>query len=235
MRKIAVLQSNYIPWKGNFDLINSVDEFVLYDDVQYTKNDWRNRNQIKTHNGLLWLTIPIKRVHKFQDIKDTLVANQDWCAKHFQSLHQFYAKAPYFDLYADELKKLYQECEKETHLSIINYRFLTLICKYLGIQTDITWSMDYHLESTNRVERLIEVCQKTGADHYLSGPAAKDYNDPAMWEENKIELEYFSYQGYPKYPQLFGPFRHNVTVLDLLFNVGPDAPQYMLSFKDKDG
>lgn len=233
MKKIAVLQSNYIPWKGVFDLINSVDEFIIYDDVQFTKNDWRNRNKIKTHTGLLWLTIPIQHTHGFQDIKDTIVANHDWCETHWKTIHQFYTKAPYFEFYAQEIEETYEECSQLDHLSLINMRFYQLINRFLSIPTPMSWSMDYDLKAIDANRRLIELCQKAGATHYLTGPSAKDYIDTKIWTKNQIEIEYFSYQGYPEYPQLFGPFEHQVSVLDLLINTGPNAPQYLLSFPDE--
>lgn len=230
MKRIAVLQSNYIPWKGVFDLINSVDEFILYDDVQYTTKDWRNRNKIKTHTGLLWLTIPIAKKTSHGQIQHTQVANHTWGKKHWQTLHQFYTRAPYFDRYAEAIKATYEQYASEDHLSRINYQFYQLICGFLGITTPITWSMDYSLTATEKNRRLIELCHQTGGTHYLSGPAAKNYMDPKIWAENQINLDYFSYEGYPEYPQLFGPFEHFVSVLDLLFNTGPNAREYMLSF-----
>jgi len=230
MKRIAILQSNYIPWKGVFDLINSVDEFILYEDVKYTKRDWRNRNKIKTKDGLRWLTIPIKNTHGYQAIKDTLVFNHTWCEEHWRTLHHSYARAPYFNLYADEIKALYENCAREDHLSNINYNFYKLINKFLDIITPITWSMDYHPTTTGKNQRGIELCHKAGATHYLSGPAAKDYIEIELWQKNNLTLEYFSYDGYPEYPQLYSPFEHNVSILDLLFHTGPKARQYLLSF-----
>jgi len=230
MKRIAILQSNYIPWKGVFDLINSVDEFILYDDVQYTIRDWRNRNQIKTKDGLHWLTIPIKQTNGDKAIKDTLVANHAWCETHWKTIHQYYNKAPYFKRYASEIEAIYTQCDREDYLSNINYIFYQRVNDFLGITTPITWSMDYHLTQTEKNRRLIELCHKAGATHYLSGPAAKNYLEIELWHNNDLTIEYFSYHGYPKYPQLFGPFEHNVSVLDLLFNTGPQASQYMLSF-----
>lgn len=234
MKKVAILQSNYIPWKGVFDLINSVDEFIICDDVQYTKKDWRNRNKIKTYDGIRWLTIPIKHSHGFSLIKDTVVANHTWCETHWKLLHNSYAKAPYFDLYADEIKAVYDKCASENHLSNINYHFYRLINKFLGITTPLTWSMDYHSNASGKNERGIDLCHKAGATHYLSGPAAKSYIDLEVWHKNNISIEFFSYDDYPEYPQLYVPFEHKVSVLDLLFHAGPNAPQYMLSFKKKD-
>lgn len=230
MKKIAILQSNYIPWKGYFDIINMVDEFILYDDMQYTRRDWRNRNKIKTQDGLKWLTIPVENKGKFfQKINETKVTDHDWCESHFRSIHYNYAKAPYFKMYEDIFEKLYEECKTEEYISQVNYKFLTKICEILGIKTKITWSSDYELVD-GKTERLVGLCQSAGGGYYLSGPAAKDYIVDELFENAGIQLDYMDYSGYPEYPQLYGEFEHGVSVLDLLFNVGPDAPKYMKRF-----
>ena len=229
MKKIAILQSNYIPWKGYFDIINLVDEFILYDDMQYTRRDWRNRNKIKTPRGLQWLTIPVVNRGKFyQKIKDTEILDSAWCHDHWKALTLNYGKAPYFKMYEDRIEGLYQACEKETHLSRVNYLFLTEICKILDIPTRITWSSDYELVD-GKTERLVGLCRSAGGTEYLSGPAAKDYIVDELFEEAGIRLTYMDYSGYPEYPQLFGPFEHGVTILDLIFNEGPNARGFMKS------
>ena len=229
MKKIAILQSNYIPWKGYFDIINLVDEFILYDDMQYTRRDWRNRNKIKTPDGLKWRTIPVVNKGKFfQKSNETQVQNSEWCHDHWRALSLNYARAPYFRQYAERLEELYRQCEQETYLSKINYRFLTAICEMLDIHTKITWSSDYEL-AEGKTERLVGLCRSAGGSEYLSGPAAKDYIVDSLFEEAGITLKYMDYSGYPEYPQQFGVFEHGVTVLDLLFNTGPDARKYMKS------
>ena len=229
MKKIAILQSNYIPWKGYFDIINLVDEFILYDDMQYTRRDWRNRNKIKTPDGLKWLTIPVVNKGKFfQKINETQVQNSEWCHDHWRALSLNYARAPYFRQYAERIEELYRQCEQETYLSKINYRFLTAICEMLDIHTKITWSSDYEL-AEGKTERLVGLCRSAGGSEYLSGPAAKDNIVDSLFEEAGITLKYMDYSGYPEYPQQFGAFEHGVTVLDLLFNTGPDARKYMKS------
>lgn len=123
-KKIAIDQSNYIPWKGYFDMINMVDEFVLYDDVQYTRRDWRNRNKIVTPNGLMWLTIPVNVKGKYlQKINETTVVDNSWIVKHERSLQEYYARAPYFYKYKDKIWNLYDQCAQEQYLSKIYYIF----------------------------------------------------------------------------------------------------------------
>lgn len=232
MKKIAILQSNYIPWKGYFDMIHMVDEFILYDDMQYTRRDWRNRNKIKTPSGLQWLTIPVDTKGKFyQKIKETKVKDHDWCEDHFRALRLNYGHAPYFKEYAPIFQELYQQCKEKEFLSDINYLFLTEICKLLGIHTKITWSSDYTL-ADGKTERLVQLVKDAGGQEYLSGPAAKDYIVDQCFEDAHIKLTYMDYSGYPEYSQLFGDFEHGVSILDLLFNVGADAPKYMKSFSE---
>ena len=226
-KKIALLQSNYIPWKGYFDIINMSDEFILFDDAQYTKNDWRNRNQIKTKNGLIWLTIPVVR-NFGQKIKEAQVADQKWRKKHWRSISESYAKAPYFGLFKDKFEELYLG-SSEKFLSKINHKYINLICEILSIETKITWSMDYSLPP-GKTERLISICQQAGASQYISGPAAKDYIDENLFLDAGIKLTYIDYTGYPEYNQLFSPFEHSVSIIDLIFNEGTNARKYMKSF-----
>lgn len=227
MKKIAILQSNYIPWKGYFDLIAAVDEFILYDDMQYTRRDWRNRNKIKTPQGLFWLTVPVVvKGQFFQSIRETQIDNKtDWQKKHWQSLSQHYQRAPFFEEISQWLSPFYTEY-KYTHLSVLNHELLTAVCAYLGITTKITNSWDYHLVE-GKTERLADLCRQAGASEYISGPAAKDYIVEEVFTEKNIKLTWFDYNGYPEYPQLWGDFEHGVTILDLLFNCGKNASCYM--------
>lgn len=226
MKKIAILQSNYIPWKGYFDLIASVDEFVLYDDMQYTRRDWRNRNQIKTPQGAQWLTVPVLAKGKYhQKIRETEIDGTDWAAMHWKALAQNYRKAPHFAQIAEWLAPLYLQ-EPVTHLSQLNRRFIEAICTFLGIQTTITNSWDYNLPE-GKTERLAGVCVQAGGTEYISGPAAKNYIVEKVFADLNIKLTWFDYAGYPEYPQLWGGFDHAVSILDLLFNCGDKAPSYM--------
>lgn len=230
MKKIAILQSNYIPWKGYFDLINMVDEFILYDDMQYTRRDWRNRNIIKTQHGLAWLTIPIEVKGKyFQKTNETKVKNLDWPKKHWQSILCNYAKSKYFSDYKDFFENIYLDFN-ETNLSKINYNFILAVNTVLGIQTKIRWSSEFELEE-GRTEKILGICKQANATTYLSGPAAKDYFNEDLAKQANILVEWMDYSGYPEYGQLHPPFEHGVSVLDLIFNEGPNAKNFMKSFK----
>jgi hypothetical protein len=229
MKKIAIFQSNYIPWKGYFDSINSVDAFVLYDDMQYTKRDWRNRNIIKTKDGNKWLSIPVEVKGKyFQKINETKVSDQKWRKDHWNTIFHNYHKAPFFNDYEEVFRKLYLESE-EDNLSIINYAFIQAICDILGITTTLMWSSDFSL-AEDRNERLINICKQTGSSDYYSGPKAKFYIDEPLFEKNGVKVHWFDYENYQEYSQLYAPFDHAVTILDLIFNEGPCAKKFMKSF-----
>ena len=228
MKKIAILQSNYIPWKGYFDMINMVDEFILYDEVQYTKNDWRNRNKIKTSQGVQWLTIPVRRENLEQKIEDIKITDKKWNVKHWRSLTQNYSKAKYFKEYKDIFEELYLNSNEE-HLSQINYKFIVVICKILDIKTKIRHSTEFNLID-GQTERLLGICKDCNTDVYISGPAAKDYFDEALAKKENIKVEWMNYSNYPEYQQVFEPFEHGVTILDLIFNEGENATKFMKSF-----
>ncbi|MBL7191535.1 WbqC family protein [bacterium] len=228
MKKAAIIQSFYIPWKGYFDIINSVDEFILFDDMQYPRRFWVNRNRIKTPEGFKWLSIPVKVKGKFhQPIKDVKIDYPGWNMKHWETIKRDYSKAPCFKHYSDIFEELYLGCEEE-YISRINYRFISKICELLGIKTKISWSMDYNLVE-GKTERLVELCRQAGADEYISGPAAKAYIEKEKFKRAGIKLTYFDYSGYEEYTQLYPPFIHEVSVIDLIFNTGDYAKYYLKS------
>lgn len=226
IKRIAISQSNYIPWKGYFDMINQVDEFVLYDEVQFTKSDWRNRNRIKTPQGLKWLTIPVRggQSHRINEVE---VADDDWNIKHWEIIRHMYGKAPQFGVYTDTVKQLYVTADMPM-LSEINYHFLAGINKFLGINTSLNWSTDYNATG-DKSERLVSICKQANADIYVSGPTAKTYLDVDLFKREGISVEWMNYDGYEEYPQLHGHFEHAVTILDLLFNTGLDGVYYLKS------
>ena len=224
MKKIAIVQSNYIPWKGYFDMIAAVDEFILYDDMQFTKNDWRNRNLIKTPQGVQWLTVPVGQ-NINRRIRDVLLPDSRWQSKHWKSLSSNYRRAPHFAEMAEWLEPLYL-CETYTHLSQLNRRFIEAVCDFLGIRTVIRCSSEYTL-TQGKTERLADLCIQANGTEYISGPAAKAYIEGGVFADHGIGLTWFDYAGYPEYPQLWGEFTHNVTILDLLFNCGRESHRFM--------
>lgn len=215
-------------------MINMADEFVIYDDMQYTKNDWRNRNKIKTAHGLKWLTIPV--AYKFrgpdtQKINETEVLDKDWGKKHWARLEQCYKEARYFSCYKDELYSLYcEQFEEIKNLSEINVRMIKWICSILDIKTNLVSSKKFQLKE-KKTERLISICQDLDSTIYLSGPSAKNYINRDLFSAAGIDLKWMNYSGYPGYEQLHGDFEQEVSILDLLFNCGIDSKKYMKSFE----
>ncbi len=229
MKKIIITQSNYIPWKGYFDSINIADEFILYDDMQFTRRDWRNRNQIKTRDGVKWLTIPVEVKGKyFQKINETKISDSDWGEKHWITILHNYSKAKYFNEYKKLFEDLYLN-NKEEYLSKVNYNFLKTVCELLGIKTKMIWSDEFNLLE-EKTERLVDICKARGATDYYSGPAAKAYMNEELFERENIKVHYFDYSGYPDYNQLYGDFTHAVSIIDLIFNEGPNSTKFMKSF-----
>ena len=228
-KKVAIVQSNYIPWKGYFDIIASVDEFIVLDEVQFTKNDWRNRNKVKTSNGLKWLTIPVKHERLSQSISSIQTIDGSWASKHWKSLVHSYSRSPYFGTFAKVIEGAYKEAAELRSLSAINLLFIKLICRILEITTVIRPCTDYVLQD-DRVARLVSLCEQASANSYLSGPAAREYIDENAFAMSNIAIAWADYTNYPEYDQLFPPFAHGVSVLDLIFNVGADAKNYISKF-----
>ncbi len=222
-KSIAVVQSNYIPWKGYFDMIRGVDEFFLYDDVQYTRRDWRNRNRIKTPQGIQWLTIPVEVKGKYlQKIRETRVSDPAWARAHWQTLSCCYGKAPFFGALKERFASFFLNCTSPW-LSDINRELILRVAGLLDVATPIRSTVELDLEQTDPSARLLEVCQRAGATEYVSGPAARDYLDVGLFERAGVRVRWMDYSGYPEYAQLHGPFEHAVTALDLLFMTGPSA------------
>lgn len=220
-RRIAISQSNYIPWRGYFDLIDRVDEFVILDDVQYTRQDWRNRNRIKTPKGAEWLSVAIQG--RFgQRVDETLVADPAWAQKHWSKIEQVYRAADHFDAVAPDLRAAYERAGTHEKLTDVNRELLDFVLVQLGVTTPLRSSVDLptHPHAT---ERLITICRALGAEIYLSGPAARAYLDEARFAECGLSVEWMDYSGYPEYPQLHGRFEPAVSAIDLLLNTGAEA------------
>jgi hypothetical protein len=230
MKKIAILQSNYLPWKGVFDMINQVDNFVFYENVQYTRHDWRNRNSIKTPQGLKWLTVPIKKVHQKTKIFEVeIFNNEDWQQKHYNLIKENYSEAPYFWDYHFILEEIYFN-KKWNRLSDLNIYSTKLIASALGIKTQFINSLQLKIdeEKIDKTDKIIQICKKLNADYLLDGPAAQSFILKDKFKKENIKLEYINYE-YPEYKQLYREFAHNVTVLDVIFNCGPNSPKYIFN------
>lgn len=230
MKRIAIIQSSYIPWKGYFDIIHDVDEFIFLDDVQFTTRDWRTRNRIKTANGLLWLSIPAG-ANRHRRICDVRLGDHAWQTKHWESIRHAYGRAPWFHHYESFFADAYLG-QPWSSLSELNQTLTTRIAgELLGIKTRFTDSRQYAAEGV-RTQRLISLVSQCGGTHYLSGPSARAYMEPEAFARHGMTLAYKDYSDYPEYPQTYPPFDHGVSILDLLFNVGPAAPDYIWGHRE---
>lgn len=231
MKKVVILQSNYIPWKGYFDLIHDANTFIFHDDLQYTKNDWRNRNKIMTDSGPRWLTIPTGTDTK-RLICEVRLEDHSWQKAHWALIKQNYLRAPYFSLYAGVFEDFYLG-HKWTDLSTLNQHLIKLIAKdFLKLPAVFEDSRTYHLKSA-KLERVLELVLKAGATHYISGPAAKDYIEEEEFKRIGVDLVWKDYSGYPEYSQRSQSFEHGVSILDTLFNLGPATGEYIWGWREK--
>ena len=225
--KIIITQSNYIPWKGYFTTMKKATHIVLYDDAQYTKRDWRNRNKIITPNGPTWLSIPIDVKGKYlQKINEAKVADRSWCTSHWNKIKQNYKKAPNFKEYSDIFEEIYlRDFPKYDYLTDINSHMLRKCINILGLKTKILDSRDFEITG-GKTEKLINICNYLEADEYFTGPAAKGYIEEDLFVKNNIKLSYYNLSGFPEYDQLWSKFEHKVSVIDMFFNLGSKTPDY---------
>lgn len=230
MRKVAVLQPNYIPWKGYFDIIHDVDTFIFYDDVQYTKNDWRNRNIIRGPTGSFWLTIPISKSAINFPINQVQIPNSRWQKKHLLAIKACYSRSQYFNEQFDAIKNIYEE-KPWSNLSDLDEHIIKTISEILGIKVNFLKSSDFTLKG-KRLDRLMDLLQRVGVDEYIAGSSSSAYIEKNRFESEGIKLTYKQYS-YPEYHQLWKEtFNHNVSILDLLFNTGTKAPYYIWGWKN---
>ena len=230
-RRVAVLQSSYVPWKGYFDIIHDVDVFVFYDDVQFTKNDWRNRNRIKTAGGADWLSIPVgKEIHRRID-EVPLPTDRRWIRQHLNTLQACYARAPHYRAYAPWLAEVLQQPQTTLLYELNRALTIGIAREHLGITTQFADSRDYPAHGSNE-DRLLDLLLQVGATEYVSGPAARTYLDEARFAAAGVHVIWKDYAGYPEYAQVHPPYDPFVSILDLLFHVGADAPWHIWGWRE---
>lgn len=233
-KSIAILQSNYIPWKGYFDIIAAVDEFVLFDEVQYTRRDWRNRNRIILDRKPHWLSIPVASKGRFDSaIDEMVIADPDWSRKHLATIQHAYRRAPFFDALREPIWRAFEEASSMETLSAVNEVLLRALSSLLGIETRFENSRAAPRISSDPTDRLVEICLARGATEYLSGPAARAYIRHDAFKDAGVRLSYADYSGYPAYAQMSATFEPGVSLLDLLFSVGPAASDHLKSRRDR--
>jgi len=232
MTKVVVLQSNYIPWKGYFELIHEADIFCFYDEVQYTKNDWRNRNQLLNPHGKFWLTIPINKEAVKLTISQVELPKENWRKKHFRTIEQTYSHAPFKKKVLDLLYPFYHD-KTLVKLSEFNQQLTEKLAWYMGIKTELVNSANYALEG-DRISRLICLLKQLEATAYLSGPSAKNYleNGESAFKKANIDLIYKCYGPYMPYRKMTDPSYEFISIIDLLMHVNQeDCLKYICSIR----
>lgn len=221
---VSVHQPQFMPWLGYFEKIARADRFVVLDGVQYKKNEFQNRNKIKTAQGWQWLTVPVG--YKFpMTISQVPINNKiNWRNKHRQALISNYAKAPFFDHYRPQIETLYQT--DWHHLTQLNQATIHFVVQALNIHTPIEDPTNWNL-SEDPTGRLVDICKHLQADTYLAGAGGRDYMDLEQFDQAGIQVVFQSFT-HPTYPQLFGDFEPFMSALDLLFNCGPESLNILL-------
>lgn len=219
MKRVGILQPSYLPWLGYFEQIARCDVFVLYDDVQYDKGGWRNRNRVKIPGGPHWLTVPVlTKGGNFPLLRDVRINNsQPWARNHLKTLAQYYSKAPHFGRYFPGLQALLER--GWDLLALLDRAVIEWLCGCFGIATPLVWSSELGVEG-DRLERLAAIVRHFGGDVFYEGAAGKDYIPEGFFAERGVSVEFQDYR-HPVYPQLHGGFVSHLSAVDLLFNVGP--------------
>jgi len=224
--RVGVLQPGYLPWLGFFEQVYRCDIFVLFDDVQFNKNSWRNRNRIKTPNGPLWLTVPVsQRGHTSQTLLETRISEKKrWARKHLNSLKIYYGKAPFFDRYIKDLSEIFQQ--EWSFLVDLDIALINYLLQELGISTPVIRSSKMGIPG-KKTDRLVSICKALEATVFYEGAAGRGYIEEKKFKESGIALEYQNYQ-HPTYPQLYGEFIPYLSVIDLMFNCGKESLKIIL-------
>jgi WbqC-like protein family len=220
-RTLVVLQPGYLPWLGFFDQMHRSDVFVYYDDVQFDKHGWRNRNRIKTPAGALWLTVPVRHAGLGQPrIMDTLIdGSTSWARKHVRSIRQYYAKAPFLNRYLPEIEELLER--PWAHLADLDIALAGVLAGWLSLEPTVHRASALGIAG-DKSERLLNLCRHFGADRYLSGNAAQDYLEVDLFTRHGVAVEWQNYH-HPVYPQQHGQFMPFLSALDLLLNCGDES------------
>ena len=214
---VAIHQPQYLPWLGYFDKIRRANVFCFLDNVQYKKNDWQNRNRIKTAHGWQWLTVPVHYRYP-QKIREVTINNHGkWKNKHLQALISNYSRAHFFKEIADSLKQAYSENWES--ISELNIFLIKRLAAALGLGHKLFVKASDFTLSEDSTDRLVDICKKLKADTYLAGQDGVKYMNMDRFEQSGIQVIIQDFQ-HPVYPQVFGDFQSHMSVVDLLFNCG---------------
>lgn len=215
---LAAHQPQFAPWLGYFDKLDRADVFVLLDNVQFKKNEWQNRNRIKGSEGPQWLTVPVSGQFGRNIMELDIVSRQNWPERHLKTLRTCYGRASHYEATFSSYETV--ACRPWKKLADLNIQLLHDLLAQMGLERRILLASELGPLSEDRDERLIELCRKLGAETYLAGAGGRDYMELERYRAAGIEVVFQEYR-HPTYPQLFGDFAPNLSVLDLLFNCGP--------------
>ncbi len=222
---VAIHQPNYLPYLGFFHKMALADCFVLYDTAQFSKNDFHNRNRIKTPRGSMWLTVPVVRQGRREIREVEIDTSRPWARRHWQAIHANLSRAPHFDSYDQELRRVFEG--SWDRLASLNERLASQLAAWFGIKTPIMRASELDIPTgLSPSRRLAAIAERVGGTEYLSGPGGVEYLDPSAFSEIELLLQDFRH---PEYPQLWGPFLPNLCALDLLCNVGDRAAEVVQS------
>ena len=227
-KSIAIMQPTFLPWLGYFSLIDSVDEFIFFDHVQFEKRSWQQRNKIRTYESEIWLSVPVsskgKQSQSIKDVEIMYEGKRSPLSKIMSSIDANYKKAPFYAEYSQELLSIFSQESK--YISDLNQTLIRWICEKLEITTPFKRSSNLDVDGS-RSDLLVSICESQQATHYISPPGSKIYLDESTaFQDAGVELSYFNYT-HPEYMQLHGDFVPYMCVLDLLFNAGPKSSEIM--------
>lgn len=217
--KIAIHQPNYLPWIGYFDKLDQVDKFVLLDTAIHSKSGFINRNKIKTPQGELWLTVPLK--NKEMPINELQIANDlNWQRSHWKAIESNYRKSSFWTSYSEGFERIYND--KWNTISLLNLALIMHINSLLNITTELLIASDFKQNFGSGNTRNMNIVNYLEGTVYISGVGARNYNNETEFTENDIRLIYQDFN-HPKYDQRFGKYRSNLSIIDMLFNCGPET------------
>jgi len=222
---VYVHQPEYIPWLGFFDKLLRCDLYVIYDDAQFQHGGFHNRNRVRTPESWIWLTVPINHGHP-QKINAVKIASTPWTEKQLNIISNLYRKTPYFKDYYPTLKDALTQHHQS--LANLNIHLIKTIANMLGAKIEVTRSSKLPHFDKDKNSKLIEFCKFTGADTYLCGSGGRSYVDAARFQNEGVKLLWHSYH-HPVYRQVYDGFQPNMSIIDLLFNMGPQAKEVLLS------
>lgn len=223
--RIAILQPSYLPWLGFFEQMARTDHFVYLNDVQYTKQDWRNRNRIKTEKGAVWLTVPVRKAPHATPINRIEICYRGaWPEEHLRTVELAYKRAPHFQPFFSRLEALLSR--RFALLQELSHAVADLCRSFLDVSGPISWASDLNSKTMDKNGRLIELCKAHGADLLYDGKAARAFIDVELFRANGVDVVFQDYQ-HPVYPQLWGEFVSHLSAIDLIMNTGPEAPEIL--------